>query len=181
MRWIGLTARLDSERSGLRSSTGLVAKQQPKTCASRFGNNPSERGTSQIRPGEEGRSRGAAPRDNALYIHRNQLTGTMRTRGKQTKKKGPGTRGSTQCQREWYQVLTSAALGIPSNEERLACNGARPGGELNISTGPLETDMSLRGVYDYRVNGRHNGGQDGGDREQLHGCVVRRKVRRGGG
>jgi len=50
---IALTARLDLERSGLRSSTSVITEQEAKICARGNIDNPGERGAGQIIPGEE--------------------------------------------------------------------------------------------------------------------------------
>jgi len=64
---IGLTASEDRERSGLRSSSGGVTKQQSNTLASRDGNNPGERGACEIIPGYYGGTGRVVARVNTLH------------------------------------------------------------------------------------------------------------------
>ena len=67
MNQIVLTTRLDSERSGLRRSTGSITEQQSKTCTGGDGNNPGERGTGQTVPGVEGGGGRVVTGVDALY------------------------------------------------------------------------------------------------------------------
>ena len=46
----------------------------------------------------------------------------------------------------FYGELTGAALRIPSNEERLACNDVRPGVELKVNARSW-TQVRRRGAY----------------------------------
>ena len=78
------------------------------------------------------------------------------------------------------QELTSTALRIPTDEERLAFNSARSGGqthgEIKVSAYCGPTVGNLRSVYHYGGSGRRNGDEEGGDGEQLHCCAVRETI-----
>jgi hypothetical protein len=56
-----------------------------------------------------------------------------------------GRRSRAGARNNAQEERSGAALRIPSNEERLACNDVR------------------RSVYDDSIDGRHNGGKEGGD------------------
>ena len=76
------TARLDDERSRLRSGTDLVTKQQSKTCAGSLVNNPGKGSSSQTGPrGDDRRSRASA-RNNALDRHRGSVGSDDEREGK---------------------------------------------------------------------------------------------------
>ena len=130
---IALTARLDRERSGLRSRTGVVTEQEYNALASGNVNGPGVGCASQVIPRLESGTRRVVTRLNALHMidaGDQFLYKCMGDNRRPTKKNGPRNRGvnivSFKGKATLYQERTSAALRIPGNEERLTLNDIRP-------------------------------------------------------